>query len=245
MISVYPDYQALSQAAADLFLEQAMRALEAGTYFNVALSGGSTPRRAYELLAEPPLRDQVPWNLVQVFWGDERCVPLEDPRRNANMAFQALLDKVPIPSEQVHPISCASDPDRSAREYETLLKGYFADGPARFDLIFLGLGENGHTASLFPGTQALKEVKRWVTAVYAAEQNLYRVTLTASVINHAATIAFLVAGSEKSQILHDVREGAFEPERMPAQLIKPQDGELFWMADREAAAQLKGQSVQG
>lgn len=245
MISVYPDYEALSQAAANLFLEQAMRASEAGTYFSVALSGGSTPRRTYELLAEPPIRDQVPWSLVQVFWGDERCVPLDDPRSNANMAFQTLINKVPIPSEQVHPISCASDPDRSAGEYETLLRGYFTDEPPRFDLIFLGLGENGHTASLFPGTQVLKEVKRWVTGVYVAEQDLYRVTLTIPVINHAATIVFLVAGSEKSQVLHHVREGAFEPERLPAQLIKPQDGELLWMADQEAAAQLKGKSVEG
>jgi 6-phosphogluconolactonase len=239
MISVYPDYENLSRAAAKLFLERVMRASQAGTHFRVVLSGGSTPKRTYELLAEPPFRDQVPWNLVQVFWGDERCVPLDDLRSNARMAFQILLDKVPIPSEQIHPISCASNPERSAQEYETLLKGFFADQPPRFDLIFLGLGENGHTASLFPRTQVLKEVQRWVAQVYVREQDLYRVTLTAPVINQAAAVVFLVAGSEKAQVLYEVREGSFEPERLPAQLIRPQDGELLWFVDREAAAQLE------
>lgn len=243
MISIYPDYETLSQAAARLFLERAIRASEAGTYFSVALSGGSTPRRTYELLAEPPFRDQVPWNLVQVFWGDERCVPLDDPRSNAHMTFQTLLNKVPVPSEQIHPISCARNPERSAQEYETLLKGFFADQPPRFDLIFLGLGVNGHTASLFPGTQVLKEVKRWAAEVYVPEQNLYRVTLTAPVINKAAAVVFLVAGSEKAQVLYEVREGPFEPERLPAQLIKPEEGELLWLVDREAAAQLEGKPV--
>jgi 6-phosphogluconolactonase len=239
MLSVCPDFETLSRAAARLFLERAVRASQAGTHFRVALSGGSTPHRTYELLAESPFRDQVPWNLVHVFWGDERCVPLDDPRSNAHMAFQILLDKVPIPSEQIHPISCASSPERSAQEYETLLRGFFGGQSPRFDLIFLGLGENGHTASLFPGTQVLKELQRWVAEVYIREQDLYRVTLTVPAINQAAAVVFLVAGSEKAHVLYEVREGAFEPERLPAQLIKPQDGELLWLVDREAATELQ------
>lgn len=243
MLSTYPDYESLSQAAARLFLERAIRAAQAGAYFTVALSGGNTPRRTYELLAEPRYLDQVPWNLVQVFWGDERCVPLDDPRSNARMAFQTLLDKVPIPSEQIHPISCANDPGRSAREYEILLKGFFADQLPRFDLIFLGLGENGHTASLFPGTQVLKEAQRWAAEVYVRERDLYRVTLTLPVINQAEAVVFLVAGPEKAHVLYEVCEGPFEPERLPAQLVKPEDGELLWLVDREAAAHLESKPL--
>ncbi|MEJ2348473.1 MAG: 6-phosphogluconolactonase [Anaerolineales bacterium] len=244
MISVYPDYETLSQTAARLFLERAVRASQAGTFFKVALSGGNTPHRTYELLAEPPFRDQVQWNLVQVFWGDERCVPMDDPRSNAHAAFHTLLDKVAVPSEQIHPISCASNPERSAREYETLLKGFFADQPPRFDLIFLGLGENGHTASLFPNTPVLKEAQRWVAHVYVREQDLYRVTLTAPLINQAALVVFLVAGSEKAHVLSEVREGSPEPERLPAQLIKPKNGELMWLVDEEAAAQLEDRPLE-
>ena len=242
MIQVYPDLESLSQAAAGLFVQQAAKAVAARDRFSVALSGGSTPRRTYELLAQSPCRDQVSWGKVHVFWGDERCVPLEDPRSNAGLARQAFLNSVPIPPEQVHPILCQASPGEAAAAYEVRLRSFFAPQAPCFDLIFLGLGENGHTASLFPGTQVLTERERWVAQVYVAQQDLYRVTLTPVIINQAATVAFLVAGAAKAGVLKEVLQGAFDPQRLPAQLIHPEAGQLLWLTDLDAASRLPERS---
>ncbi len=238
MIKVYPDLEALSQAAAALLVEQANQAVAARGRFCVALSGGGTPRRTYELLAAPPFKEQAPWHGVHIFWGDERCVPLNDPRSNARMAKEAWLDHVPIPESQIHPLDCAQAPAEAARQYEAHLRQFFAGRPPRLDLVFLGLGDNGHTASLFPGTPVLKETERWAAEVYVAEQDLYRVTLTAPFINQAALIAFLVAGEAKAGVLKEVLQGPRDPERLPAQLIQPQNGKLLWLTDLKAAAQV-------
>jgi 6-phosphogluconolactonase len=238
MIEIYPDLETLSAAAAQLFAEQAERAAAVRGRFSVALSGGSTPQRTYELLAQPSFRDRAPWAKVHVFWGDERCVPLDDPRSNYRMARQALLDHVPIPQEQIHPIPFAKEPHEAAERYEAVLHASFKDQPPRFDLVFLGLGENGHTASLFPGTPVLQERQRWVAEVYVAEQSMYRVTLTAPVLNRALVVAFLVAGAAKAAVLREVLEGPQDPTRLPAQLIRPSDGELYCLVDRKAAGQL-------
>ncbi len=240
MIRVYPDLESLSQAAAGLFVQQAMKAVAARGRFSVALSGGSTPRRTYELLAQSPFRDQVSWAQVHVFWGDERCVPLEDPRSNARLARQAFLDAVPIPPEQVHAILCHPSPREAAVAYEARLRSFFAQQAPCFDLIFLGLGENGHTASLFPHTPVLAERERWAAPVYAAEQDLYRVTLTPVIINQAAAVAFLVAGAAKAGVLKEVLQGPFDPQRLPAQLVHPGAGELLWLVDLDAASRLPG-----
>ena len=157
MIQVYPDLESLSRAAADLLVMQAHLAVAARGRFSVALSGGATPRRTYELLAAPPLKDQAPWDRVHVFWGDERGVPRNDPRSNARMAREAWLDHVPIPKDQIHPLDCADDPATAARQYEAELRQFFAGGPPRLDLVLLGLGDDGHTASLFPGTRRLRK----------------------------------------------------------------------------------------
>ncbi len=239
MIKVFADLQALSHAAAWLFAEEAARVIETKGRFSVLLAGGETPRRAYEILARQPLRDMVPWEQVHIFWGDERYVPPDDPASNARMARQALLDHVPVPAANIHPIPYRSSPRESAVEYEDILRAFFSAGPPRFDLVFLGLGENGHTASLFPGTSAVAERDRWVTEVYIAEQDLYRVTLTAPLFNRAALVAFIVAGGGKALILREVLEGALEPRRIPAQLIKPESGRLLWLVDREAASRLR------
>jgi 6-phosphogluconolactonase len=214
--------------------------------FSVALAGGATPRRTYELLAAPPLRDQAPWDRVHVFWGDERCVPLNDSRSNARLAKAAWLDHVPIPGDQIHPMNCALDPAAAARHYEAQLREFFAGQPPRLDLVLLGLGEDGHTASLFPGTMVLAEVERWAAAVSVAEQDLYRVTLTAPLINQAAMVAFLVAGDAKAGVLREVLHGLRDPERLPAQLIQPQNGALRWLVDLAAAGSLArdGNSVE-
>jgi len=238
MIRVYPDLESLSRAAAALLVAQAHLAVAARGRFSVALSGGHTPRRTYELLAAPPLKDQTPWDQVHVFWGDERCVPLTDPRSNARLAKEAWLDQVPIPLSQIHPMNCAPDPVAAARQYEAELREYFAGRPPRLDLVLLGLGDNGHTASLFPGTAVLEETERWAAAVYVAEIDLWRVTLTAPLLNQARLVAFLVAGQSKAAVLQEVLHGPREPRRLPAQLIQPQPGELLWLTDLDAAAAL-------
>jgi 6-phosphogluconolactonase len=238
MIKVYPDLESLSQAASALLVEQANLAVAARGRFCVALSGGSTPRRTYELLAGKPFREQAPWHRMHIFWGDERCVPLDDPRSNARMAKEAWLDRVPIPSSQIHPMYCAGAPAEAAREYEAHLRQFFTGHPSSLDLVLLGLGDNGHTASLFPGTPVLKETERWVAEVYVAEQDLHRVTLTAPFINQAALVAFLVAGEAKTQILWEILRGPRDPERLPAQLIQPKSGEALWFTDLKAAARV-------
>jgi 6-phosphogluconolactonase len=238
MIKVYPDPESLSQAAATLVVEQANLAVAARGRFGVALSGGSTPRRTYELLGRLPFKEQAPWHRMHIFWGDERCVPLDDPRSNARMAKEAWLNHVPIPESQLHPIACAQAPAEAARVFETHLRQFFSGRPSSLDLILLGLGDNGHTASLFPGTPVLKETKRWAAEVYVTEQDLWRVTLTAPFINQAAKVVFLVAGEAKAGILWEILEGPRDPERLPAQLIQPYSGEIIWLLDLKAAARL-------
>ena len=238
MIDVYPDLESLSRAAAALLVKQANLAVAARGRFSVALSGGNTPRRTYELLAAPPLVDQAPWDRVHVFWGDERCVPLSDPRSNARMAKEAWLDRVPIPVGQIHPLNCANDPAAAARQYEAQLREFFAGQPPIFDLVLLGLGDDGHTASLFPGLPVLAESQRWAAAVSVPGQDLYRVTLTAPLINQAAMVAFLVAGGAKAGVLREVLHGPPDPARLPAQLIQPHRGELRWLVDLAAAGSI-------
>ena len=234
-IQVYPDLGALSTAAAQLFVSRAEQAIQARGRFAGALAGGNTPRGAYDLLSKPPFREQIPWEKVHIFFGDERCVPADDPRSNQKMAREALLDRVPLPPSQVYPIPGEASPDEAAERYETLLRGFFAGDSPRFDLVFLGMGEDGHTASLFPGTPALDEQVRWVTWVCPPTQELCRVTLTAPIINLAAAVAFLVSGEGKAATLREVLEGPHDPHRLPAQLIQPRDGQLVWLADAAAA----------
>ncbi len=243
MIEVYPDLESLSRAAAALLVRQANLAVAARGRFSVALSGGATPRRTYELLAAPPWVDQAPWDRVHVFWGDERCVPLNDLRSNARMAQEAWLDHVPIPGDQIHTMDCALDPAAAARQYEAQLREFFSGEPPILDLVLLGLGLDGHTASLFPGTPVLKEGEHWAAAVYVPEQDLYRVTLTAPLINQAAVVAFLVAGGAKAGVLREVLHGPRDPARLPAQLIQLHHGELLWLTDLAAAAELPAGST--
>ena len=239
MIKIYPDTEALSLAAAELFAAEARQAVQARGRFTVALSGGSTPRRAYQLLAGEAFRELVPWQDTHIFWGDERCVPGDDPRSNALMARKELLDHVPVPPEQVHPLLCDPSPQEGAVAYEALLRAFFAGGLPRFDLLLLGLGVNGHTASLFPGAAVLDEQQRWVADVYVADEGLHRLTLTAAAINQAALVVFLVSGADKAPVLRNVLKEAQNPRSIPARLIKPVDGGLLWLVDRDAARQLR------
>lgn len=248
-VSVFPDAEATATAAAALFTEEAARCVDARGRFSVVLAGGGTPRRTYELLSRPPFRDQIPWDGVHVFWGDERCVEPDDPRSNERMAREAFLDAVPIPPDRIHPVRCGDSPAGAATRYDSLLRAFFSPPASGPDLVFLGLGDNGHTASLFPHSPALTEQERWVVEAFvdaaagagttAAGQDLWRVTLTAPFFNRAETIVFLVTGSGKARVAKKVIQGDDDPDRLPAQLISPASGGLRWYLDEAAAALLE------
>jgi 6-phosphogluconolactonase len=237
VIAFYPDGELLAQAAASLFVSQFKERMASS--FSVVLSGGSTPRRTYGDLAEKPFRDQIDWKCVHIFWGDERCVSLDDPRSNYKLAKDTLLSRVPIPESQIHPIYYGNDADQSATEYELLLKNYFKNSAPNFDFVFLGLGTDGHTASLFPGSQALEERNRWAVAVHKEGDGFDRVTLTLPVINHARMVAFLVEGEEKSEMVKNVLSSDRVASTLPAAYIKPLKGRLRWLIDAQAGKRIR------
>ncbi len=239
MVYQFEDKEQLSVAAAELFVKQAREAVQQRGRFTVALTGGSSPVLMHKMLSESPYAEQVPWDKTFVFWGDERWVPLTDERSNARMAQETLLDQVPVPAGQIYPMWAeGTEPKDFAVRYEEILKEHFGEEAPRFDLILLGMGDDGHTASLFPHTGVLRERSRWVEAYYLEPQSMYRVTLTASLINQARTICFLTFGEKKAHALHQVLEGERNPEEYPSQLIAPDEGELLWYVDKSAAAQL-------
>lgn len=242
-VDVFPDATALSRGVAELFAEQARKAVRARGRFLVLLSGGQTPFPTYRLLAQEPLRSVIPWHDVQLFWGDERWVPPDDRRSNYLMARRAFLDELELDDSRVHPVPYLESPHESALCYERTLRAFFKAGHPRFDLVLLGMGEDGHTASLFPGSPVLFESSRWVCEVYLAEQDLYRVTTTPLLINQAALVAFVVAGKRKAGVLKRVLEGPHAPERTPAQLIQPEQGTLLWLTDRDAAQLLEQKTL--
>jgi 6-phosphogluconolactonase len=241
---VLADPTALAQEAAERCAGIAAEALARAGRFHVALTGGSTPKRLYTLLATEPYRSRLPWAQTHVFWGDERCVPPDHPESNYRMAHEALLRHLPIPSEQIHRMRGEDpDPEQAAAEYEQCLRTVFAPRAGtlpRFDLVLLGMGADGHTASLFPHTGALREQQRWAVRNHVPQLQADRLTLTVPVINRGATILFLVAGTEKAVALRDVLEGPPDPERLPAQRIRPATGRLIWLVDRAAASRLAG-----
>jgi 6-phosphogluconolactonase len=239
-IRIFVDLNALSQAAAGLFAETAAGAIRQRGQCLVALSGGGTPARLYELLATSPFAEQVQWQHVHAFWGDERGVPPDDPESNYHQAYQALLSRVPIPPENIQRVHGESQPAEAAVDYARTLQA-FANPPLsypRFDLVLLGMGEDGHTASLFPGSQVdLPGPTAAVTAHYEGRP-ANRVTLTPLVLNAARSAVFLVSGESKSATVADVLKGSYRPELLPAQRIHPADGALIWMLDRAAASKL-------
>ncbi len=238
MIQTFPDADALMRGTAKVFVDQARRAVSTRERFSVALAGGNTPKRVYELLAGEPYCSQIDWSHVHVFWCDERCVPPDDARSNYFMTRKALLDHVPIPAGNVHRIRGEKCPAAAATDYDTVLAHHFGAEPVRFDLVLLGLGTNGHTASLFPKTPVLKERTRRAAEVYVAELDMWRVTLTVPVLNAAGVVAFLVSGPNKADILRQVIFGPRDSDRLPAQLIQPTANEIAWLVDRTAASRL-------
>ena len=227
MIEIYSDANELALAAAEYFVAQCPE--------TVALSGGSTPKLMFQVLAEQ-FRDEVSWDKVQFFWSDERHVPPDNPESNYRMANEALLSHVPVSADNVHRIR-GENPDAAAvaSEYEQTIVQVTNQTLPRLDLIFLGLGTDGHTASIFPGSEVLHETKRLVAAPYVEKFKSYRITMTLPLLNNGATVVFLVSGAEKAEIVKEVLEGE---NKYPAQAVMPVQGELIWMLDKEAAAYL-------
>lgn len=235
-LEIFQTTEALNRAAAEFIISKASQAIAARGRFIISLSGGQTPQNLYSLLAEPFFCEQVQWKKTFIFWGDERCVPLDDDRNNAHQARSILLDKVDIPLSNIHFIPVNLSPEEAANTYEQELKDFFGEDPIRFDIMLLGLGENGHTASLFPHTKVIDEQAEGVRELYVEEEKEFRVTLTAPLINRSHHILFLVTGEKKAGILKKILTASYQPENYPAQLVKPVDGTLNWLVDHKAAA---------
>ena len=239
-ILTFDDPEEVAKRATDRFVEIAEQAIQKDGRFSVALAGGSTPKRIYQLLAAAPYKDRLDWSKVHIFFGDERCVPPDHADSNYRMANEAMISQVPVPPENVHRMVGEGDAAANARLYEDELRSYFGDEKwPRFDLVMLGMGDDGHTASLFPGTTALKEQSAWVVSNWVEKFNTFRITLTAPAINHAAHVMFIVTGAGKAERLPQVLRGARRPEELPSQLIRPEaGGALEWFTDKAAVANL-------
>jgi 6-phosphogluconolactonase len=235
-IKVVTDADGIAVEAAGRIVAIAESAIELHGRCSIALSGGSTPKKLYELLASEQVRDQIDWTKVEVFFGDERCVPPEHPESNFRMVREALLSKVPIPGDNVYRMRGEIEPEEAAKEYGLMLKEKFGD--RGLDLILLGMGEDGHTASLFPGTKACQETHHRVVANYSEHSTTgksWRITFTAPFINKAEYVMILVSGAAKAPVLREVLEGPRDPARLPVQMIEPASGKLLWLIDAAAA----------
>jgi 6-phosphogluconolactonase len=252
-VRVYKDGQELALKAARHFARLADQYVVGCGRFTVALSGGSTPRAMFSLLAQEPYAETVPWSSIYFFWGDERTVPPDHPDSNFRMAHETLLSQVGVPASNIFRIPAdLDDKDAAAQQYEDTLTEFFLSGPGashtgtaplsavpRFDLVLLGMGPDGHTASLFPGTTALSADDRIVVSNWVEKFNTFRITLTAQTINNARNVTFVAGGADKAEVLKQVLEGPYQPETYPSQLIRPRAGSLLWMVDEAAARHLE------
>lgn len=263
-LNISKNIEELNWQVAEWVVSYVSETLQKQNRFTIVLSGGSTPKKLYSLLATNEFKNRIDWEKMHVFWGDERYVPFDDERNNAKMAFNTLLNFVPVPNNQVHIIRTDIEPEASAAEYESTLTNYFpeaaqlrsvsgqlmtdssdrqmaerAEQLATFDLTLLGLGDNAHTLSLFPGEDLIHERTCWVKSVFVREVNMQRITLTAPVTNLSRAVAFLVAGEDKADAVSHVLLNEYAPDLYPAQVIKPVNGELYWFLDEAAALRLK------
>ena len=240
-IVICRDAADLNRRAAEEFIRLARRAVQSADRFTVALAGGSTPKGLYKLLALDACKERVPWTKVHLFWGDERCVAPGHPDSNYRMVREALLSRISIPAGNVHRMAGEHEPGLAASEYENdLKKSFHLSGGVlpRFDLVLLGIGEDGHTASLFPGSAALGESGHMVVAHYVEKLKAYRLTLTLAVLNHAAEIVFLISGRNKADIVKDILANDGASSMLPAARIQPLAGRLTWLITQDAAAEL-------
>ena len=229
----------LAHAGAGILFNEVMSSIERKNAFTLAVSGGSTPRAMHCLLAQEPYQSNIPWGKTHLFWVDDRCVPLSDKASNYGAALKDFLEKIPMPPDRIHPMPTTITPSEGADRYQKDLKAFFHPGGKGypvFDLVFLGIGTDGHTASLFPGHEALEEKEKWVVAVKGGKPNVNRLTLTFPVLNAAGKIVFLVSGKGKAEILRRLLGG--KGTSLPAQRIKPAKGKLIWLVDRDAASML-------
>ncbi|RMG16237.1 MAG: 6-phosphogluconolactonase [Bacteroidetes bacterium] len=235
---VYEGEKSLIAAFADYIIEQVNRSIQSQGFCNISLAGGNSPKAAYTLLASPPLTHQVDWTKVFFFFGDERYVPANNPQYNGGMVDQVFFQPLEIKKHQIFLIDTTLPPDLAAQQYWNDIQAHFKGSPIEFDLILLGLGDNAHTASLFPFTEVLWETEPEVKAVYLKRENVYRITMTAPLINQGKQIAFLVYGARKALAVQHVIQGQKDIAQFPAQLIQPVKGELHWFLDATAAALL-------
>jgi 6-phosphogluconolactonase len=232
--------------AADIFSKNARDCVTKQGRFVVALSGGSTPRPVHRLLSQEPYCSDIPWNGTNIFWVDERCVRETDPASNFGAAKADFLDHIPIPATQIHPMPAEDFPEDGAKQYEQELKDFFGSNERSlptFDLIFLGIGQDGHTASLFPGQRALDEWEKWVAAVKGGNPDVSRLTMTFPVLNHARQIVFLVSGKEKALVIKALFEETDSP--LPVRGVRPVSGQLIWLMDQEASSLLSRERLIG
>ena len=238
---VFKDLNQLSKALAEWITSLIEETLTRKERFSFVLSGGNTPKKLNSLLASSPYRERINWKKIHVFWGDERAVPFEDERNNARMAFDTLLNKVDIPKSQIHIMDTSLGPEEAAVQYEKLLREYFRTETLpveTFDLVLLGMGDDGHTLSLFPGTPVIHEEKLWATSFFLKAQDMHRITLTKNIVNHSNHIVFMISGNDKAHALHEVLEGEKNPDKYPSQVIIPTQGELHFFTDEAAASLL-------
>jgi len=256
-VTVLETPEALAERVAADFVTLVTQTLAGQERFSVALAGGQTPKQFYERLAKEPYKSSIPWSKIWFFWGDERCVPPDHPDSNYRMTNETLLSRVPVPRENVFRIPAElPDPERAAQEYAATLTRFFFGGSSanqtgtaplsnvpRFHLVFLGLGPDGHTASLFPHTTALQAGDQIAVANYVEKIKAHRITLTAATINNARNVTFLAAGEDKAETLKNVLERSYQPDLYPSQLIRPRNGTLLWMVDEAAARLLADQHL--
>lgn len=235
MIQIYNNTEEINTAAANLFVAAAQKAIAEKGKFTTVLTGGSSPAGIYKLLASDQYKNKIDWSNVFIFWGDERWVPLTDDLSNAKMSYATLLSHVPIPQDNIFEMYAAGvTPEDYAVSYEQSIKKVLGND-GKFDLILLGMGDDGHTASLFPGEAVLDEQNKWVAAYYLEPQKMHRITLTAPLINKAEKIIVIAFGEKKAPALKEVTTGAYNPATYPMQLIKPVTGELLFLVDKSAA----------
>ena len=238
MIEIFANAQELARGAAEYLVARSGEAVAQKGFFTVALSGGSTPKALFQLLADPdePFHTQVPWTRAHFFWSDERHVPPDHPDSNYRMAHEAMLSRVPVPESNVHRVHSENpDANAAAAEYEQTILQLTKQTLPQLDLILLGLGPDGHTASIFPGSEVLHETKRLVAAPWVEKFNAYRITMTLPLLNNGAAVLFLVSAAEKAEIVKQVIEG---PKLFPAQHVEPTHGQVIWMLDKDAAKNL-------
>ncbi len=245
---VYDTPDRVAQAAAEVFAKYAQDAVSNRGVAQIAISGGTTPKRMFALLSAEPFLSEIPWDKLHLYWVDERCVAPDDADSNYHMTQEQLLNKVPLPAANIFRMEGELDPHEAASRYEAALRNSFklegAQAPA-FDLILLGMGDDGHTASLFPHSAAIDELGRLVVANEVENKNPWRITLTWPVINHGRSVVFLIEGAAKADRLHEVLLGNYEPERLPSQLIRPDSGKLYLLLDAEAARRLPKLEMHG